>query len=142
MITFTQSGTINAPVEKVFGIVADFKRIPEWRTDVPGISQISGETKAGTTFVEEVHFMGKKQLLMKVAEFIPNKKLVIEAQSGMSLLPTQSFTFAPEGNSTRVDLTVNMKVSGLFVLMQFMLPAQLKKIWAGYFENLNRLATG
>lgn len=141
MITFKQSGLINASLEKVFAIISDPKQIPHWRIDVPKITEISGDTQVGTTFLEEVHFMGTKQLLMKVTEYIPNKKLVIEAQSGMSMLPTQSFTFSLEENKTRVDLSVTMKVSGFFKLMEFMLPGQLKKIWAKYFENLNQLAS-
>ena len=139
MITFKQSGIINAPVEKVFSVVSDPKRIPEWRNDVLRITDISGETKVGTTFVEEVHFMGSKHLLMKVIEHIPNKKLVIEAQSGMPMLPVQSFTFTAEGNKTRIDLSVVMRTSGFFSMMEFMLPAQLKKIWEKYFINLNQL---
>jgi uncharacterized protein YndB with AHSA1/START domain len=139
MISFKQSGIVNAPVEKVFAIVSDPKRIPEWRNDVPGISQISGETKVGTTFVEEVHFMGHKHLLMEVTEYVPNKKLVIEAQRGMPMLPTQSFTFTAEGNTTRIDLSVIMRTSGFFSMMEFMLPAQLKKIWGRYFVNLDQM---
>lgn len=141
MIKFKQSGIINAPLDKVFAIVSDPKQIPQWRNDVPEISEISGVTQVGTTFLEGVHFMGMKQLLMKVTEYIPHKKLVIEAQSGMSMLPTQSFVFSSEGNKTRIDLSVTMKVSGFFRLIQFMLPAQLKKIWSKYFENLNQLAS-
>lgn len=139
MITFKPSGIINAPVEKVFSVVSDPKRIPEWRTDVPRITDISGGMKVGTTFVEEVHFMGNKQLLMKVTEFIPNKKLVIEAQSGMSMLPLQTFVFVPEGNTTHLEVSVIMKTSGFFTMMEFMLPGQLKKIWKKYFINLDQL---
>jgi len=141
MFTFSQVGLIDAPIEKVFAVVSDFSKIQEWRNDVPRITQISGATAIGTTFLEEVNFMGKKQLLMKVVDFVPNKKLVIEAQSGMDLLPTQSFIFSPEGNKTRIDLTVLMRVSGVFKLMQFMLPAQLKKTWTKYFINLNDLVS-
>jgi uncharacterized protein YndB with AHSA1/START domain len=141
MLTFTQVGRIDAPIEKIFAVVSDFSKIPQWRKDVPGITQISGPTNIGTTFLEEVHFMGKKQLLMKVTDFVPNQKLVIEAQRGMDLLPTQSFLFSTEGNQTRIDLTVVMRVSGFFKLMQFMLPAQLKKTWAAYFANLNNLVS-
>ena len=141
MFTFSQVGLIDAPIEKVFAVVSDFSKIQEWRNDVPHITQISGATAIGTTFLEEVNFMGKKQLLMKVIDFVPNKKLVIEAQSGMDLLPTQSFIFSPEGNKTRIDLTVLMRVSGVFKLMQFMLPAQLKKTWTKYFINLNDLVS-
>jgi uncharacterized protein YndB with AHSA1/START domain len=139
MIHFNQSATFNAAVEKVFGIISDPKQIPQWRTDVPAITQISGETKVGTTFLEEVHFMGTKQLLMKVTEFIPNNTIVIEAQSGMSMLPKQQFKFSSNGNTTLVELNVTMKVSGVFKLMAFLLPSKLKKIWAQYFENLNKL---
>jgi len=139
MITFKQSGIINAPVEKVFSVVSDPRRIPEWRNDVPRISDISGDTKVGTTFVEEVHFMGNKHLLMKVTQFIPNKKLVIEAQSGMLMLPVQTFIFVPEGNTTHLEVSVIMKTSGFFSMMEFMLPGQLKKIWEKYFINLDQL---
>jgi hypothetical protein len=66
---------------------------------------------------------------------------VIQGQSGMSMLPTQSFTFNADENKTRVDLEVSMKISGMFKLMEFMLPSQLKKIWSNYFIQLNELAS-
>ena len=140
MITFKQSGTIDAPIEKVFSIVSDPNQIPLWRTDVPKISNVSSEPKVGMTFSEEVNFMGKKQLLMKITEYVPNSKLTIVGQSGMGLLPTQSFTFSSQENKTTINLSVEMKVSGFFKIIQFMLSNKLKKVWAGYFINLNDLA--
>jgi uncharacterized protein YndB with AHSA1/START domain len=138
-ISFKHSGVIQAPAEKVFAVLANPAQIPLWRKDVPSIGQISGETKEGTTFKEEVQLMGKKQLLMKVISYQPNNKLVIEAQSGMPLLPTQYFTLTAEGEHTLLDLVVHMKVSGFFILMKFLLPIQLKRIWVGYFKDLNLL---
>ena len=143
MITFQESTIIPVSIEKVFSYVADPNQIPNWRRDVPGISRLSGVPNVGTTFYEQVNFMGKKQLLMKVTEYLPNRKLVIEAQSGMPLLPTQSFSFSSSGSGTKIDLTVTMKVSGIFKLLQPVLPRQLKKIWRGYFKALNEnLKTG
>lgn len=113
MITFKQSTIIHAPVEKVFAFISDPHQIPRWRTDVPGVSAVGKATETGTTFLEEVKATGKKHLLMKVTEYSLNKKLVIEAQRGMPILPTQSFTFSPENNGTRIDLSVSVKVSGL-----------------------------
>jgi len=139
MITFQQTGIIDAPLEKVFSTVADFSKIPLWRKDIPQISHISGETAIGSTFVETVNFMGKNQLLMKVIEFIPNKKLVIEGQKGMDILPTQTFEFYSEGSKTKIDLKVTLYVSGFFRLIQFILPSKSKKTWSGYFVNLNNL---
>jgi len=94
-----------------------------WRNDVPGISQASGPTKVGTTFVEEVHLFRTKQLLMKVTEYQPTERLVIEAQSGMPMPPTQTFFFASEGNAKRIDLSDVMKTSGFLTMMEFILPA-------------------
>ena len=139
MIAFKHSALINAPVEKVFSIVADPGRIPEWRDDVPGVSEVSGGAGKGMTFTEEVHFMGTKQLHMKITEFVPNQKLVIEAQGGMPMLPTQTFTFVPEGTGTRLTISVVMKTSGFFTMMEFMLPAQLKRILEKYFVRLDQL---
>ena len=139
MFTFNQSAFVNAPVEKVFALVSDPLRIPEWRKDVPKITVLNGTSGAGTEFFEEVQFMGRKQLRMRITELVPNQKLVIEAQSGMSLLPTQSFVFTGEGGKTRIDLSVTMKTSGIFRLMEFMLPGKLKQIWAKYFQNLDTL---
>ena len=82
--------------------------------------------------------MGKKELVMKIVDFVPNKKLVIEAQSGMALLPTQSFTFMPEDGGTQVYLRVTMRTSAFFRVMEPILAGQLKKIWAKYFENVAR----
>jgi len=141
MISFRHSGIIHAPVKEVFAIVADPEKIPLWRKDVPAITHMSGRPMAGTTFLEEVHFMGKKKLLMKITEFIPDKKIVIEGQSGMAMLPSQKFAFISEGSNTRLDLEVNMKVSGVFKLMEFILPAMLKKIWKKYFVSLDQLAS-
>ena len=142
MIAFKHSALIHAPVAKVFGIVADPSKIPQWRDDVPGVSEISGETKVGSTFTEDVHFMGSKRLVMKVIELVPDQRLVIEAQSGMPMLPTQTFTFAPEGSGTRLTISVVMKTSGFLTMMEFMLPAQLKKIWERYFDALDKLVGG
>jgi uncharacterized protein YndB with AHSA1/START domain len=138
VIKFEQVSKIHAPTERVFAYISNISKIPDWRTDVPRVSNLSGPTAVSTTFLEEVNFMGKKQLLMKVIEFVPNRKLVIEAQSGMALLPTQSFTFVPEGDGTEVRLQVTMRTSGLFRFMEPMLAGQLKKTWAKYFENAAR----
>ncbi|HMC97986.1 MAG TPA: SRPBCC family protein [Flavobacteriales bacterium] len=138
MFNFQHTGILHAAPDKVFAVISDPRRIPEWRKDVPGIGKING-SGTGMTFVEEVHFMGRKELLMKVTEHVPGSRLVIEAQGGMKLLPTQTFELAPEGQGTRLRLSVMMRTSGFFRLMEPMLPGKLKKIWVSYFEELDRL---
>ena len=136
MPTFSQTAFINASPEKVFAVLSDPLQIPKWRTDVPGIHEIIGN-QGGATFIEDVNFMGKKKLRMKVTSFEPNTHITITAQSGMSILPTQSFTLTPKSNGTQIQLNVDLKVSGPMKLMAPLFPKQFKKIWAKYFINLN-----
>jgi hypothetical protein len=95
----------------------------------------------GNNVVGRSGFMGRKNLRMQVTDFIPNRKIVIEALEGMQLLPLQNFEFFQEGNKTRINLFVQMKVKGPFKLIQFMLPGKLKKNWSEYFKNLGAVVT-
>jgi len=139
MIKFSQTGIIHASVSDVFAVLADPSKIPLWRKDVPGISAISGPTKVGSTFVEEVHFMGTKLLQMEILEFEPNQRLVIRGIHGMPLLPTQTFLLAPHAEGCSLSLSVEMRVSGLWMLIAPLLPMMLKKIWKQYFLDLEAL---
>src|SRR6476646_5489828 len=116
MPKFSQTAFINASPEKVFSIISDPAQIPKWRTDVPGIHDIIG-SESGMTFIEDVNFMGKKKLFMKVIEFQENKRLTITAQSGMSILPTQSFTLIAKDSGTEIKLDVDLLVTGPLKLM-------------------------
>src|SRR6266404_5580304 len=136
MPSFSQTAFIGASPEKIFSIISDPLQIPNWRKDVPAITEVSG-TGSATIFTEDVNFMGRKKLRMKITEFEPPMRLTITAQSGMSILPTQSFTLTPKDSGTHIQLDVDLKVSGLMKLMAPIFPAQFKKIWAAYFKNLD-----
>ncbi len=82
--------------------------------------------------------MGKKELQMKVTECSPSTSLRIAAMSGMSILPTQSFALSGEGGKTKVVLSVDLKISGPLKLFAPLFPTQFRKIWTGYFQNLER----
>jgi len=141
MPTFSQSAIIHAPAEKVFAVLSDPSQIPSWRTDVPGISNISG-AGSGATFTEDVNFMGKKKLQMKITKFEPGKRLTITALGGMSVLPTQSFTLSPVPAGTQLQLDVDLQVTGPMKIMAPLFPKQFKKIWAKYFVNLDSYLKG
>jgi uncharacterized protein YndB with AHSA1/START domain len=143
MTSFSISAVVDAPVDQVYSIISNPNRISEWRTDVLEISNLSGPTNVGATvgatFVETVNFMGRKRLAMRFTEVEPNRRLVIRAESGMSVLPTQAFTLTPEGGKSKITLDVDLRITGFLTLMAPLFPAQFKKIWAKYFENLNAL---
>jgi uncharacterized protein YndB with AHSA1/START domain len=136
MITFQTTGVINASPDRVFAYISDPRRMPEWRRDVRKVSDVKGQPQAGMTYFEE---LGSHQLLMKITQAVPDKKLVIEGQGGVSLLPTLSFILAPEGRSTRVYLSVTMKSSGLSSLLGFMQSSRLKRGWSEYLTDLDRI---
>ncbi len=139
MVHFSHRGLIKAPVDLVFSVLSDPSKIPQWRKDVPKVSDVRLPVQKGSTYIEEVHFMGTKQLLMEVTEYLPNKRLVITGRQGMPMLPTQTFVLATHPEGTQLSLEVEMRVSGVWRLLSPLLPGMLKKIWKGYFRDLELL---
>jgi len=139
MVHFSHRGIIQASAASVFSVLSDPAKIPLWRKDMPKISNIVLPIQSGSTFVEEVHFMGTKQLLMVITELRPVEKLVIVGKSGMPLLPTQTFTLASHPEGTELSLDVEMNVTGVWRLLSPLLPMMLRKIWKGYFRDLDAL---
>ena len=143
MITVERSVTIDCPVEEVFAFVSNPARIPEWRKDVLESTGPKSGAGVGTEFIEKINFMGKKDFTMKIREFDPNHREVIENIAGPGVRPTQSFTFTPSGNSTMLNVHVSVRTHGLFRLLEPLLPKMIGKNWDGYLETLkNKLERG
>ena len=116
MITVHRSITINRPIETVFEFVSDPSRIPEWRKDVIACTG-SSNRDVGTEFIEKINFMGKKDFTMKIREFVPNRREVIENIAGPGARPIQTFAFTADGKNTRLDVQVEMRTFGFFRLL-------------------------
>lgn len=89
-----------------------------------------------------MEFLGWKEFGMIVREWVPARRVVLENLTGPGVRPTQRLEFTPTTTGTRVDIHVDAATSGVFRLMEPLLPAQLRKKWTGYLDNLKHIVEG
>jgi uncharacterized protein YndB with AHSA1/START domain len=142
MFTVEQSIIINCPVEEVFGYVTNPANIPQWRPDVLGVNGADGSVAAGFQFEELVNFMGRKTYTMRVIDYQPNRREVIQAIAGPGVSPTQTFEFEPADGGTRFSVCAQVRTAGMFRLMEPMMPGMFKKTWGQYLTNLKQILEG
>src|SRR3990172_5058430 len=84
MPSFEKQIVVSAPADKVFGFLGDSPRHGEWtqhRVEIRPESQ--GPVGQGAAFTSRNHFMGRKiEDRLVVTEFVPNERLVYEADGG------------------------------------------------------------
>ena len=96
--------TVNAPVEKVFGYLADFARHPEWAAHPLTVTPASpGAAATGAKFESVGHMMGKDfHDHGTVTEVLPNERITFEVDSNGSYL-RHGFGLRSQGNQTVVS---------------------------------------
>ena len=106
---------IDAPVERVFEVFADF---PNAARHVDGIEKIemltSGPVGVGTRFRETRIMFGRPSTEeMKVTEFSPSQRYTVTADSCGAHFES-TFRFTSQGDATQVDMELNTRANSLF----------------------------
>ena len=118
MPTVETTGTIDAPVEKVFDYISDATNEAEWLpSQVESEYVIRTEEGVGSRYrwvykLLGIRFEGESTC----TEYVRNKRLVTESKGG--ILSTWTYTFEPEDGGTKltlvVDYTIPIPVLGRF----------------------------
>ena len=140
MIKEEFSQQINAPVEKVFAYVTDFRKYPEWQDGVQESTQTpDGSTQLGTKFKTTRTFLGQRlEASGEVTEFVANRKFAVKSTSGpiqFSLMQT----FEPVAGGTKVSILVEMEAGGFFKLAEGALAGNMKKEFQAQADKLKAI---
>lgn len=138
MFSVERSIVIDRPLADVFAYVADPHNTPKWRPSVLEVTDAPTPIGVGSTFGEVVNFMGRKTFGMRVTAFEPNQRIVMVAESGPSVRPTQTYTFEPVAVSTRLTVRADVRTGGPFRLMEPLFPRQFRSIWDQQLAALKR----
>jgi uncharacterized membrane protein len=108
MVKAEGSIIINAPVEKVFGLLLDTEKLPDWLPLMMEVHDIQGKG-VGKKFKWTYKFIGIPfEGMTEVVEEIPNKKVVTKSKAGIESVWT--FNLNKEGGGTKVDLVVEYTI--------------------------------
>jgi len=135
--------TIERPVEEVWNFVTDLSRHAEWCAE----GEKEQQTSPGPLGVGSTYMAGSpngKKIMGRVDEYDPNRKMTLEATSGLEKGTTLSYTFESiEGGKTRLRETVELRPSGFArLLMPFVAGSIKRKVQASGekgFGNIKRI---
>ena len=143
MIKQESTQEINAPIQKVFALVTDFRKNAEWQDGVIESTQTpDGPTQMGTNFKTVRTFLGQKlEATGEVTEFEPNKKFAFKSTSGPIKFNLMQ-TFESVSGGTKVTIHVEMEAGGFFKLAEGALAGNMKKTFEDQAAKLKALLEG
>jgi hypothetical protein len=120
MKTYQATTNIKAPAEKIWQILTDGPRYPEWD---PWAIRIEGNIAAGEKVTAYSKLSPNRAFPVKVTTFEPGRKMVWSGGMPLGLFKgIREFILSPKGDGT-IDFTVREEFSGpLLALMGRSLP--------------------
>jgi uncharacterized membrane protein len=106
----------DAPVERVFELAIDFKRLPEWNVSYVEVDEVTGPPdKVGTKVHATMRLLGRT--MSGWAEIVQIErpqlvKLTGTSTQGGSL--TTTYRFAPSGTGTNIEILAEYELPGIF----------------------------
>lgn len=125
--------TINAPAEKVWGLLADLKDWPKWQPDISDV-QLSGPVQSGSSFSWN---SGGSEIHSKIVVAQPQERLVWTGTAyGAKAIHAWTFEPQPDGRTlVKTDESMNG-----FLLSLFYSSEKLKEGDQGWLDDLKQAA--
>jgi uncharacterized protein YndB with AHSA1/START domain len=123
------SVVINAPVQRVFEVVADGTQNGKWRDAVLDIALVQGDAgKAGAMYKQGLNGPGGRRMDgdYKLAEVVPNEVIVFNVIAGPAH-PSGKYTFETVEGGTKVGFALDLQTRGLQKLIDPMITATMRK---------------
>jgi ligand-binding SRPBCC domain-containing protein len=127
MLQFAADLKVNRPVEKVFAWLTNAENQGKFdKSSLKMEALTPGPWRFGTQFRELRDLGGRKTaVLSEIAELEPNRRFVIRSKTGPEWLGI--WQFEPNGNSTRLRWTGQMRMKGLGRLLEPFIGRQMRR---------------
>jgi hypothetical protein len=139
MVKSAESVVVARTVDEVFGYVADLRNEPSWHVDIASVPPETDPVPVvGKTYeLRFKPFMGKTDGTFTALEVELGARVVYRADFA-GLQPRITYTVEPAGESTRFTRAVEMRPSGLKVLMTPMMAFMVPRRNRVFVQNLKR----
>lgn len=103
--------TVRAPVETVFGVIADIEKLPESNPDVVKIEFLTEQrTGAGTRFKETRESKGRQMVTeLELTEMTPNRRARFVSDMGGTIWDTVFSFSSAGGDSTELEIRLDAR---------------------------------
>jgi len=136
MTVIQSSRRINAPVDKVWNIVSDLDNEPKfWK----GTKEIRNISKEENKVTREVTIAFKDSKCMQEVILEPKKKIQATFTKGI-IDGTKTIELIPVDNSTEVEVTWDIKLSGLMGMFTGMVKKHIKSGTEQALESIKQEA--
>lgn len=114
MIDVRASDVIDAPVEEVFQAISRVETLPDWLVGCEKAWAVSDDPyRVGGRVAHIDSVMGQTfEAHYEVVEWEPNKCFVFQTLSGGPFEGTSTMRFSPEGDSTRIEISISGRLKG------------------------------
>ncbi len=100
---------INAPLEKVWGVVSDLDSEPRfWK----GTKEVRNITKEGNTVTREVTIAFKDSKCMQTVTIQPKEKIHVQFTKGI-IDGSKTITLTSQGEKTKLEAVWDIKLTGM-----------------------------
>jgi ribosome-associated toxin RatA of RatAB toxin-antitoxin module len=134
MATLMLNKELTAPLDKVWDVVGDIDREPEFWHGTKSIRNIS---KKGNTVERDVVIAFKNSVCREIVRLDPKKRIDTEIHSG-PIKGTKALTLTPiDSNATLITINWEIELSGFYKLFSGMVNKHIHK---GTVEALERIS--
>ena len=139
MVKSAESVVVARTADEVFRYVVDLRNEPNWHVDIASVPPETDPVPVvGKTYaVKFKPFMGKTDGTFTALEVEPGARVVYRADFA-GLQPRITYTVEPAGEGTRFTRAVEMRPSGLKMLMTPMMAFMVPRRNKVFVHNLKR----
>lgn len=128
MPTIRRTVVAAKPTATVYAYLADFTNAVEWDANTVSCRRLRGEGGVGSTYENVSSFRGRQTTLVyETRELVPEERIVLRGEN-KTVTATDTMTFAPASEGTRVTYTAEFTFKGLAVLLTPFLRKPLEQL--------------
>jgi ribosome-associated toxin RatA of RatAB toxin-antitoxin module len=127
MIEYKSDVIVNRPVQDVFALIKNVSRFDEW-TDMNGTRLVSGEKlHVGSQIETTIKFGPVNQTMtFEVIGYEENRRVAFKTISKGLVAWDAEYLFMPEGDSTKVISSGQLKLNGLLKISEPLLAGEIQ----------------
>ncbi|GIG59569.1 hypothetical protein Lfu02_39410 [Longispora fulva] len=140
MVRSAESVIVARPADEVFRYIADLRNEPNWHVDIDSVpSDTDPVPVVGKAYpLKFKPFMGKTDGTFTALEVEPGARVVYRADFA-GLQPQITYTVEPVGESARFTRAVEMRPTGVRVLMTPMMAVMVPRRNKVFVQNLKQV---